>query len=290
MAKSIVPHISMRHHVAPVVVAGLSIALGAGPVAVAAPKPIKRKPRILLVHGAFADGSSWDGVIRNLRAGGYTVVASQIPLTSFADDVAAVQRDLRVLGGPTLVVGHSYAGAVITQAAEDSPNVIGLVYVAAVAPDTGETATVFDKLAPPLPSEADVTPIDLPHVGEDNAPFVIIRRDRFAADFCQDCSAPEKELLAASEVPTNASAFAAPITGTPAWRQFPSWYQISRLDRIINPRAQRIMARRVDPTGRHTIALRSSHASPISHARQVAQFIEHAATASGNRHGSSYPA
>jgi pimeloyl-ACP methyl ester carboxylesterase len=235
------------------------------------------KPRILLVHGAFADGSSWSKVTRRLLADGYHVVVSQIPLTSFADDVAAVQRDLRVLHGPTIVVGHSYGGAVITQAAEGQPNVRGLVYIAAGAPDTGETPVDFNKLAPPLPSSKDFVPIDLPNVGQNNSPFVILRRDRFRRDFCGDCSAPESRVLAASEVPINGSSFGATITGTPAWRQFPAWFQVSSHDRIINPAAQRVMARRMDPSGRRTISLRSSHGSLVSHAKQVAAFIERAA-------------
>lgn len=235
------------------------------------------KPNVLLVHGAFADGSSWNRVLQRLQRDGYNVVASQIPLTSFTDDVAAVERDLRVLGGPTVVVGHSYGGAVVTQAAAGAPNVEAVVYIAATAPDTGEPAGVFNSLAPPLPSVADFTPIDLPHVGQNNAPFVIVARDRFADDFCQDCSRKAAALLAASEVPTNASSFAVPISGVPAWRQVPAWYQISTRDRLISPAAQTVMAKRMDPSGARTIRLASSHASLISHADQVARFIERAA-------------
>jgi pimeloyl-ACP methyl ester carboxylesterase len=258
-------------------VAGILVAFSGASHVLAASKEHRAKPNILLVHGAFADGSSWDRVIHRLVDDGYNVVSSQIPLTSFSDDVAAVQRDLRVLGGPTLIVAHSYGGAVITQAAQDAPNVVGLAYIAAVAPDTGEAAGIFNQLAPPLPSQADFVPIDQPHVGQNNAPFVVIRRDKFGEDFCQDCSNTQQDLLTATEAPTNASAFGTPITGTPAWKQFTAWYQISSQDRIINPDAQRIMARRMDPNGAHTITLRSSHASLVSHAEQVADFIERAA-------------
>jgi pimeloyl-ACP methyl ester carboxylesterase len=243
------------------------------------------KPNILLVHGAFADGSSWSGVIARLQADGYNVVASQIPLTSFGDDVAAVKRDLRVLRGPTLVVGHSYGGAVITQAARGR-NVVGVVYIAAAAPDTGETAADFNRLAPPLPSQADFVPIDLPHVGRNKAPFVVLARDKVQRDFCQDCSVAEARLVAATEVPINYSAFVTPITGTPAWKRVPAWYQISSRDRIVNPAAQRVFAKRIDPSGAHTITLASSHASLISHARQIAGFIERAARASRRRSAS----
>lgn len=235
------------------------------------------KPNVLLVHGAFADGSSWNAVTRRLQADGYTVVASQIPLTSLADDAAVVRRDLRVLGGPTLIVGHSYGGAVVTQAVQGASNVVGLVYLAATAPDTGEAAGDFNRLAPPLPSAADFVPIDLPHVGENNAPFVVLAPAKFREDFCQDCSARRARLLAATAAPVNASAFGTPLTGTPAWKQFPAWYQISSRDHMINPAAQRIMARRMDPTGAHTIELRSGHASLITHPQQVAGFIERAA-------------
>jgi pimeloyl-ACP methyl ester carboxylesterase len=258
--------------------AAVALTVLAGPSeAGAAYGPGHPKPSVLLVHGAFADGSTWNRVARRLQGDGYEVVVSQIPLTSFADDVAAVQRDLRVLGGPTLVVGHSYAGAVISQAAQNVTSVVGVVYVAATAPDTGEPAGVFNVLAPPLPSQTDFVPIDLPHVGQNGAPFVVIARDRFRRDFCQDCSIPEARLLAAAEVPTNASAFAAPLAGPPAGRQFPAWYAISTRDRVINPAAQAIMARRMDPTGARTIRVKSGHASLITHARRVAAFIERAA-------------
>jgi pimeloyl-ACP methyl ester carboxylesterase len=240
----------------------------------------RAKPNILLVHGVWADGSSWSGVIQRLQTDGYNVVASQIPLTSFADDVAVVQRDLRVLAGPTLVVGHSYGGQVITQATENMPNVVGVVYIAALAPDTGESVVDQSKLAPALPSEQDAIPIDLPHTGENGAPFIILKRDRFRADFCQDCSAAQAGVMAATETPFNASDFAAPLTGTPAWKQVPAWYQISTADRIINPVLEAILAKRMDPTGHHTIRIASSHASMVTHPQQVASFIERAARGS----------
>lgn len=262
--------------IASAICASAMIAL-AGTAQASAPTHAREpKPSILLVHGAFADGSSWDPVIGRLQRDGYDVVASQIPLTSFADDVAAVQRDLRGLAGPTVVVGHSYGGAVITQAAEGASNVTAVVYIAATAPDTGEAAGDFNRLAPTLPSVADFMPIDLPHVGQNNAPFVILARDRFRYDFCQDCAGSEATLLAATEVPINGSSFATPISGVPAWRQVPAWYQISTRDHLINPAAQTVMAKRMDPSGTHTIRLESSHASLVSHAKQVTRFIERA--------------
>lgn len=268
-----------RRHLLALIASAVSATIALSGAAAQASAPQRAgasKPNVLLVHGAFADGSSWNRVMERLQGDGYNVVASQIPLTSFADDVAAVQRDLRVLGGPTVVVGHSYGGAVITQAAAGAPNTRAVVYIAATAPDTGEAAGVFNSLAPPLPSAGDFTPIDLPNVGQNNAPFVIVARDKFADDFCQDCGRKEATLLAASEVPTNASSFAVPISGVPAWRQVPAWYQISTRDRLINPAAQELMARRMDPGGTRTIRLASSHASLLSHADQVARFIERA--------------
>ena len=261
-----------------VAAAALVVALGGqADVEAAHKRSTARKPSVLLVHGAFADGSSWSRVIPRLQADGYRVVASQIPLTSFADDVAAVQRDLRVLGGPTVVVGHSYGGAVVTQAAAGQPNVVALAYVAAGAPDSGETAGDFNKLAPPLPSSNDFVPIDLPHVGQNNAPFVILNPAKFRADFCQDCSAAEARLLLATEMPINASAFGTPIAGIPAWKQITSWYLVSTRDRIVNPAAQRAMAKRMDPTGVRTLTVKAGHASLITHPAKVAAFIERAA-------------
>jgi pimeloyl-ACP methyl ester carboxylesterase len=236
----------------------------------------RSKPNILLVHGVWADGSSWAGVITRLQADGYNVVASQIPLTSFADDVAVVERDLRVLHGPTLLVGHSYGGQVITQAAQDAPNVIGVVYIAALAPDTGESVVDQTELAPALPSQKDAVPIDLPDTGENGAPFILLKRDRFHADFCQDCSDAQAAVLAATETPFNASDFATPLTGTPAWKLVPAWYQISTEDRIINPALEAMLAKRMDPSGHHTIRIAAGHASMVTHPQQVADFIERA--------------
>jgi pimeloyl-ACP methyl ester carboxylesterase len=267
--------------------AAIGAAVAVAPAAVlsqAAASPGERhsKPNILLVHGAWDDGSSWNRVTGRLQDEGYDVVASQIPLTSFADDVAVVQRDLRVFGGPTLLVGHSYGGAVITQAAQGASNVIGVVYIAALAPNTGESvADLATNLnVPPLASAVDVVPIDLPNLGKNNAPFVILARDKVRQDFCQDCTAAEAALLASTETPLNLSDFFTPVIGPPAWKNLPSWYQISGRDNTINPLLEKKMALRVDPSGSHTITLDSSHASMVSHARQVANFIERAAGSS----------
>ena len=232
---------------------------------------------IVLVHGAWSGAWIWEPLGRELDQRGLAHRALDLPTVGetavgkdLRDDAAHVRAITRAIDGPVVLVGNSYGGAVITQAAQDDPDVVGVVYLAAIAPDSGETVSDFNALAPPLPSQQDFQAID-------GGPFVIIARDRFPEDFCQDCSTTQKRLLAAKEAPINGASFGAAISGVPAWRQVPAWYQISSEDRIINPDAQRIMAQRMDPDGTRTITLRSSHASLISHAQQVAAFVERAA-------------
>jgi pimeloyl-ACP methyl ester carboxylesterase len=227
------------------------------------------KPNILLVHGGFADGSSWNEVIRRLQRDGYTVVASQLPLSSFDADVAVVRRDLAALAGPTLVVGHSYGGAVITQAAAGAANVVGLVYVAAFAPDTGESAGSILGGYPALPSLAHIVPV--------SAAELILDRAHFGEDFAQDASREEQRLLAATQKPVHASTLGAAVTGTPAWRQVPAWYQVATADRMIPPAAERAMAAKVAGPAR-TIEVGTGHAAMVSRPVATAQFIERAAT------------
>jgi pimeloyl-ACP methyl ester carboxylesterase len=180
----------------------------------------KHRSNILLVHGAFADGSIWGQVIESLQLKGFNVVASQLPLTSLAADVRTVQRDLVSLHGPTVVVGHSYGGAVITQAATAGvPNVAGLVYVAAFALDTGETIDSIRTQYPPLPSAQYFVPVD----PSEDPPFLILQRDRFHEFACQDVEPRKAKVLAAVEGPLSATVLTAPIRGCPAWRRFPTW-------------------------------------------------------------------
>jgi pimeloyl-ACP methyl ester carboxylesterase len=232
----------------------------------------KRRSNILLVHGAFADGSVWGRVIETLQYMGFNVVASQMPLTSFTDDVRTVKRDLAGLHGPTVVAGHSYGGTVITQATSGAPNVAGLVYVAAFAPDTGETIDSIRTQYPPLPSAQYFVPVD----PSENPPFLILQRDHFHQFFCQDVEPRKAKALAAAEGPTSATVFTAPIQGTPAWRQSPAWYQISSEDRMIQPAAQKMMANRAAPPD-HIISIKASHAPMLSHADELAEFIAQAA-------------
>jgi pimeloyl-ACP methyl ester carboxylesterase len=177
-----------------------------------------------------------------------------------------VKRDLVGLHGPTIVVGHSYGGAVITQATSGAPNVAGLVYVAAFAPDTGET---IGSIWTPPPYIIPVDPSEKP-------PFLIVQRDHFHQLICQDVEPRKANALAAAEGPTSATVATAPIQGSPAWRQFPTWYQISSDDRMIQPAAQKMMANRAAPPD-HIISIKASHAPMLSHTDELAKFIEQAA-------------
>jgi len=226
-------------------------------------QPVKN---IVLVHGAFADGSSWARVIPILQAKGYNVTAVQIPLTSFADDVAATQRAIARLNGPVILVGHSWAGVVITEAGMD-PKVTGLVYVAAFAPDEGEQVGELGKKYPPPPALAS------PNV--DDKGFLTLSADAFKK-FGSDLPASEALVAAATQGPINASAFAAQVSAV-AWKTKPSWYIVSTLDQAIAPDEERFFAKRMKAT---TTELKASHVSMLSQPKAVASVILDAATKS----------
>jgi len=236
------------------------------------PTDQRRRPNILLVRGALEDGSIWTEVIQNLQRKDYNVVASQLPLTSFTDDVRAVKRDLGALHGPTVVVGHSYGGVVITQATSAATNVASLVYVAAVAPDTGESIESILAQYPPPPGARYVVPVD----PNETPPFLIFQRDRFPQFFCQDVGPRKARALAAAQAPASATFLSAQIKGLPAWRQFPTWYQICSDDRVLEPTVQKMMANRAAPPD-HIISIRASHFPMLSRPEKVAKFIEQAA-------------
>lgn len=219
---------------------------------------------IVLVHGAFADGSSWRHVIPLLHAQGCRCTAVQQPLTSLEEDVAITRHILKLQDGPCILVGHSYGGAIITEAG-NAPNVMGLVYVAAFAPDEGENLADLKAKASPAPGSAFV------HV--DDQGYAWIDRSAFRASFAEDVDLQETEVMAAVQMP-----WKVPTTRItdPAWRKVPSWYQISERDQMINPELQRFMARRMVAT---TISLDASHASAISCPRPVAELIAAAAKA-----------
>jgi pimeloyl-ACP methyl ester carboxylesterase len=219
---------------------------------------------VLLVHGAWADGSSWSKVIPRLENDGLQVTAVQIPLTAVSDDVATVARAIALVDGPVVLVGHSYGGAVITEAGNDA-RVSALVYVAAFAPDQGESLGSLLASVPPSPLLSVTT--------TDASGFVKITPAGIADDFAQDVSAEEKVILTATQGPLASAAFGTPIT-TPAWRNKPSWFVVATEDRAIPPQLEHTMASRM---GAHTTTLRSSHVPMLSHPEQVAEVIEQAA-------------
>jgi pimeloyl-ACP methyl ester carboxylesterase len=236
-----------------------SIALAAGQ------EPVKN---IVLVHGAWADGSSWAKVIPLLEKRGLHVVAVQNPLSGLADDVAATKRAIDAQDGPVVLVGHSYGGAVITEAG-NNPKVTRLVYVAAFGPDTGEAVGTTAKDFAPAPVGPEVKPI------EDN--YLVLTKKGVTEDFAQDLSSSEKQVLAATQGPTSGSVFAAPMSDA-AWRHKPSWYVVAENDRMINPDYERFAAKRM---GAKTLALPTSHVPMLSKPEEVAAFIAEAAAGNG---------
>jgi pimeloyl-ACP methyl ester carboxylesterase len=236
---------------------------------------------ILLVHGALADGSIWRQVTQNLQRNNFTVVASQLPLTSFADDVKAVKRDLGALQGATVVVGHSYGGAVITQAAAGASNVASLVYIAAIVPDTGESPHSLLAQYPPSPSVQYSVPVDPNEI----PPFFILQRDQFPQLVCHDVEPSTARAQAAAQGPTAATCYTTPIEGVPAWRQFPTWYQICTNDRSLDPTVQKAMANRATSPD-HIVSIRASHYPLLSQPDTVTSFIEQAARHSVTSHSS----
>ena len=220
---------------------------------------------IVLVHGGFVDGSGWAAVYKILKKDGYNVVVVQNPTLSLADDVAVTRRAIAAQRGPVLLVGHSYGGVVITEAGTD-PKVAGLVYIAAFAPDRGESVSSLIKDPPP---DAPVPPILPPQDG-----FLFLDETRFHFSFAADVDADTAAFMASSQVPWGVGALAGTIT-EPAWRTKPSWYLVSTEDRMIPPPAQRIMSKRAGST---VAEVAGSHAVYVSQPKSVATFIEKAAS------------
>jgi pimeloyl-ACP methyl ester carboxylesterase len=214
---------------------------------------------IVLVHGAWADGSSWNKVIPTLKNAGHNVVAVQLPLNSLADDVDTVKRAIDQIGGPITLAAHSYGGFVITNAAYNNPNVTSLVYIAAFGPDEGESTGDF----------VDITALPPGLLSFDSGKFAYLNQTAFPNAFVQDIDPSEASIMAVVQKPIHESALLAQ-SGPPAWKQIPSWFQISENDRIIPPDAERTFAERMNAT---TISLNSSHASLVSHPDEVAQLI-----------------
>jgi pimeloyl-ACP methyl ester carboxylesterase len=227
--------------------------------------PQRRVENIVLVHGAWADGSSWEGVYQYLTRRGFHVSIVQNPLTSLADDVAATERVLARQDGPAILVGHSYGGAVIT-AAGANPKVVGLVYIAAFAPDAGESLlNILQTMSPPNTPPLPITP------SADG--YLFFNPDQFHAQFAADLSRARADFLAAGQVPFAAAAFATPM-GAPAWKSKPSWYMVATEDHAIPPDVQRRMSARMGAT---VVERRGSHLVYVSRPRDVADLVEQAA-------------
>lgn len=219
---------------------------------------------VVLVHGGFVDGSGWEGVYKILRKDGFTVTIVQNPTLSLEGDVAVTKRALSAQNGPALLVGHSYGGAVITEAGSD-PHVAGLVYIAAFAPDKGESVSSLIKDPPP---GAPVPPILPPQEG-----FLFLDRANFAASFAADVAPDAAAFMADSQVPWGLDALNGSVT-EPAWKSRPSWYLVATSDRMIPPDAQRAMSKRAGAT---VVEVKGSHAVYVSQPQMVAHLIEQAA-------------
>src|SRR5580692_5925219 len=228
------------------------------------------QPRVVLVHGAYADGSSWSEVIERLQRAGLAAAAVQNPLTSLADDVAHTRRILALHDGPVILAGHSFAGTVITEAGTH-PNVVGLVYVAARAPDAGEDYAALTQRFPAPPANAGLV-----YTGG----FGALSEDAFLNDFANGVDPVRARVLYAVQGRVSETLFRDKTT-VAAWRSKPSWYAISRQDRTTSPELERFLADRMRAT---TIEIDSGHLSLVTHPDQVAQLIVEAARAASRSH------
>jgi pimeloyl-ACP methyl ester carboxylesterase len=218
---------------------------------------------VILVHGAWADASSWSKVIPRLVAAHLNVVAVSLPMTSLADDVAATERAIALVDSPVVLVGHSYGGAVITEAG-NNPKVAGLVFVAAYAPDRGESSLSLGT-ANPTPIGAEIRP--------DANGFLKLTATGIAEDFAQDLSNVEKTILIATQAPTAGSALGAPATN-PSWKNKPTWFVIAANDRTVSPELEATEAARMNAT---TITVPTGHLAMLAAPERVADFIKVAA-------------
>jgi pimeloyl-ACP methyl ester carboxylesterase len=230
------------------------------------------KPTIVLVHGAFADSSSWNGVVADLERDGYTVVAAANPLRGIASDAAYVGAVLKTVKGPVVLVGHSYGGAVISQAAASADNVKGLVYVDAFALDVGETVGALGEKFPGAALGPALAAIPLADGGAD----LYVRPDQFGVVFAPDIPAAAAKLAAAEQRPINQAAFGEKPTAA-AWKTLPSWHIYGSKDQAITPAAMAFMAERAH-SKKTVVVPGGSHVTLISHADDVAKLIETAAT------------
>lgn len=226
---------------------------------------MSEQPNVVLVHGAFADGSSWSAVIERLQAKGYDVTAPQFPETSLADDVVRLRQALAWLDGPSVLVGHSYGGQIMTALGDDAPDVAGLVYVAAFGLEEGETLAGLNSGYPPTPATANLI--------VDEQGFGRIPEGDFVGHFAADVDPAQARVMHAAQQPVAMSVFEDAM-GTPAWKGLPSWFLVAANDEAIAPDAERMMAERM---GAETVEVASSHVAMVSHPDAVAELIETAA-------------
>ena len=223
------------------------------------------QPNVVFIHGAFADGSCWSAVVEDLQGKGYEVTAPQFPQTSLADDVARLRQALAWQSGPTIVVGHSYGGQVMTALGADTPNVAGLVYIAAFGLDEGETISgVNDGYSPPRA---------LANLIVDDKGFGRVPEDDFVGHFAADVDPARAKVMHAAQQAVSMSVFADTM-GTPAWKSLPSWYLVATNDEAISPDAERMFAERM---GAETVEVPSSHVAMVSHPDAVTELVEAAA-------------
>jgi pimeloyl-ACP methyl ester carboxylesterase len=227
------------------------------------------RPNIVLVHGAWADGSCWSGVIERLQAQGFQVRAPQFPLSSLADDVGRLRQVLEFQDGPTVVAGHSYGGQIMTALGGEAPNVAGLVYVAAFGLDEGESLGGLLSAGPPTPS--------LAHMFNDSHGFGWLSESDFVDHFAGDVDKTWARVMYAVQQPIALSAFE-DVMGVPAWKSLPSWYLVAQNDEAIPPDAERQFAQRMGAT---TVEVAASHVAMVSHPDEVADLIEKAAASVG---------
>lgn len=263
--------ISKMLHAASAAIAGFAMATALAIGAVAQTDSTQGAKNVVLVHGAWADGSSWDKVIPLLEAKGLHVVAVQLSLTSLDNDVATVKRALALQDGPVVLVAHSYGGAVISAAGNDN-KVAGLVFVAAFAPDEGESVFSISQPYPPAPIGTELRP--------DAQGFLSVTPKGIMEDFAQDLSEKKKKLLVATQGPTNVSCFSTNLPIAAAWKTKPDWFVVAANDRVVPPDLERAEAAAMNAT---TITLESSHVVMLSHPKEVAALIEQAAAKAGSK-------
>jgi pimeloyl-ACP methyl ester carboxylesterase len=227
-------------------------------------EPSKSQTSVILIHGAWADGSSWSAVIEQLQAEGHKVTAPQFPMTSLADDVARLRQVLTLQDGPTVLVGHSYGGQIMTALGADAPNVVGLVYIAAFGLDEGESLGALLAQGPPTPA--------LAHQFVDERGFVWLSEDDFVNHFAADVDPVKARVLYAVQQPLAAAAFNE-VMGVPSWKSLPSWYMVASDDQALPPDAERLFAKRMGAT---VVEVPSSHLAMVSHPGDVAKLTESA--------------